>query len=555
MPFIKTSSFLFLLSAFILSTQLVVAGPVAVSAVNEVRQLTGLQKLTDSQPLSEAALAHALYLQRYISPGSEQQASAHEERSGLAEFSGQFAPDRALIFGYPHSQVTENVSIGNPGIKASVDDLMSAIYHRFAFLDFSIDEIGAANASQRYVFNMGKRNLAQTCLQQPEAAKPVRPFSCLGTPVKSSSIEHLCTNLPAQAKFDQPFGGRCANGNLLNRRYMEQVCQSPPEEALLKGSGRYYNLCSNTKAIDARWFDALCAAPPAAAAYTNSGRVYNICSPEVSVHAEWFEQYCASVAESDRYLGSGAYYEMCGNGFHVSSEYYDQLAEERLLAQPLAVVWPASGVADIKPVFYSEEPHPTPDLAMTGYPVSIQFNPRWVKSAVITGFSLERFEADDISDWHGVQAVRSIDQRNDINQRFTALEFAWFPLQRLEWGTKYRYRIDALVDGKAMEFSAAFETSKLNLPVYTTHGGQDSIAVASRHFVLYRPPDSYDALPFQGVSLQYRNRPFVEANVIDSNTVEINAGGRGCSPVLLSTRLGEEIEIDFCSKRKWLNLF
>lgn len=555
MPLNKSSFYLLLCMGLFVSVEPAIAEPVAVLAVNQVRQAAGLEPLEEAQPLNDAALAHALYLRRYMPPGSELQASAHEERSGLAEFSGRFAPDRALRFAYPHSQVTENVSMGNPDIKASIDDLMSAIYHRFAFLDFSIDEIGAANVAQRYVFNMGKRKLAQTCLQQPEAAKPIRPFNCLGTRIKSASIDKMCANLPLRAKFDQPFSSRCADGTLLDRRYMEQVCQTPPEQAILKGSGRYYSLCPGGKPIDARWFDALCAAPPTEAAYAHSGRIYQICTPEVPVYAEWFEQYCASVDESDRYPDTGGYYEMCGNGFHISSEYYDQLEHEKWLSQPLSVVWPADGVTGIKPVFYSEEPHPTPDLAMTGYPISIQFNPGLVDSAIITGFSLERFEADDISDWHAVQDFRSIDQRNDINQRFTALEFAWFPLQRLEWGAKYRYRIDALVDGVVRQFKAEFETDRLNLPVYKIYGGQNSMVAAARHFVLYRPPDSYDSLPFQGVSLRYRNHPFVEANVIDSNTVEIRAGGRGCSPVILSTRLGEEIQINFCSKAKWLNLF
>ena len=352
MPSGKILHYLLLsIGLFATTAEPVVGEPVAISAVNEARLAVGLQSLAESQPLNNAALAHALYLQRYMPPGTEQQASAHEERQGLAEYSGHFAPDRALSFGYPHSQVTENVSLGNPDIKASVDDLMSAIYHRFAFLDFSVDEIGTANAAQRYVFNMGKSNLAQTCLQQPEAANPARPFNCLGTRVNSSSIEKMCTDLPAQARFDQPFSGRCANGTLLNRSYMEQICQSPPAQALLKGSGRYYNLCSNGKPIDSNWFDAFCAAPPAEAVYSNSGRNYKICAPEVPVYAEWFEQYCASVPESDQYLGSGTYYEICDNGFQISSEYFAQLADENLVAQPLAVVWPANGMTDIKPVF------------------------------------------------------------------------------------------------------------------------------------------------------------------------------------------------------------
>jgi len=530
------------------------ADPLAVSAVNEMRQAAGLQLLTESAPLTEAAAAHAVYLQRYMPPGSEQQASAHEERAGLPEFSGYLAPDRAVRFGYPHAQVLENVSLGNPDIRSSVADLMSAIYHRFAFLDFSVDEIGAASVAQRYVYNMGHRGLAQTCQSQVDAAKPARAYNCLGTRMNQADFEAMCRAIPAEALFEQPFNGRCSNGKLLNRNYMAQVCNAPSGAAKFKGSGRYYPLCENGNKIDAGWFDRLCAAPPEAARYEHSASVYKICQPERKVHADWFESYCANLPESVRYTASGRYYDVCENGFQISSEYYQALQNETLAAQPEAVLWPVNGVR-VKPVFYSEEPHPTPDLPMTGYPVSIQFNPQKVESAVITVFLLERYQPDALSDWKPLSDIRRIDRLNDVNQRFSELEFAWFPLQRLAWGARYRYRIEALLDGVAQSFASEFETTRLDVPVYTLEGGVPAVQVATKRFVLYRPPDSYDATPFQGINLRYRNRPYVEANVIDANTVEITAGGRGCSPVYLSTRLEEEIRIDFCKQRKWLNLF
>ncbi len=530
------------------------ADPVAVSGVNQVRQAAGLMALTESEALTNAAQAHANYLQRYIPPGSERQASAHEERTGLPEFTGYLAPDRAQYFSYPHTQVIENVSLGNPDAQASVSDLMSAIYHRFAFLDFSIDEIGAANAAQRYVYNMGRKDLAQTCLQQPAAAAPSQSLSCQGVAMKQSAFDAMCGNLPVAARYQPPYDGRCANGNLLNRDFMQRICAQPPKSAAFKGSGRYYNMCENGQRIDAAWFDNLCASPPAAAAYPYSGSHYQICTPQVPVYAEWFDNYCSSLPEQARYSSSGKYYQLCSNGFSISSEYYDALDENTLVVQPVAVLWPANGTV-VKPVFYTEEPHPTPDLPMTGYPISIQFNPQWVKSAVIAGFSLEVFQPGAVSDWQPVSGLRRIDQSNDINQRFSALEFAWFPLQRLQWGGRYRYRIDALLDGVVQRFEAEFNTLGFDVPLYSIEGGQRSVQVSAKKFVLYRPPDSYDSTPFQGINLRYRSRPYVEADVIDANTVEIRAGGRGCAPVYLSTRLDEDIRIDFCEQSKWLNLF
>jgi len=488
-------------------------------------------------------------------PGSEQLASAHEERAGVPEFTGELAPQRALYFGYAHEQVIENVSLGNESVADSIADLMSAIYHRFAFLDFGIDEMGAAYAGTRYVYNMGRKNLARVCLAQPREARLEQPYDCLGKLIKQETMDQACVELPADAVFSPPFSARCENSALLDQSYMEQFCAAPPAEALLQGAGRYYDLCGNGVRISASWFKQLCSSERAGAIYPYSGSAYKICSPSVSVYAEWYQDFCANQPASAAYSQSGRYYSVCANGFEINSEYYQSLTRDRLVAQAEVVLWPADGQEDIKPVFYSEEPHPTPDLPMTGYPMSIQFNPQKVKSVAIMGFSLEVFKPNEMSDWQAVNEIRMIDKSNDVNQRFSELEFAWFPLRRLDWNGRYRYRIDALVDGVTQQYRAEFSTTRLSLPIYNVQGGMDSLQVSSKRFILYREPDAYDNLPFQGVNLRYRSRPYVKAKVIDPNTVEIGVGGNGCSPVYLSTRLGEEVEINVCKRSKWLNLF
>jgi len=66
--------------------------------------------------------------------------------------------------------VIENISNNNFTYKESIDGLMAAIYHRFGFLDFHIDEIGIGiqqNKNNRgetaFVYDMGSHNLELVC--------------------------------------------------------------------------------------------------------------------------------------------------------------------------------------------------------------------------------------------------------------------------------------------------------------------------------------------------------------------------------------------------------
>jgi hypothetical protein len=218
------------------------------------------------------------------------------------------------------------------------------------------------------------------------------------------------------------------------------------------------------------------------------------------------------------------------------------------------VIWPADGASGIKPVFYQEDPHPTPDLPMTGYPISIQFNPQKVQKVAIMGFALERQSRTD-SNWVLISAVRSIDHLSDVQQKFSVHQFAWFPIQRLEWGTKYRYRIDALVNGGFEQYSAQFITTGFNMPIYTSNAEVTEILAAENQFILYQKPDAFDAFPFSDIELKGNIRAQIEAKVIDTNTVEIHINGGRCSPVMLTTRLGEEITIQRCKDRGWRGIF
>ena len=90
----------------------------------------------------------------------------HDETAGRAKFSGATPADRALAVGYKSTLVLENIAYKSD-FKEAVDGLFSAVYHRFAFLNFSVDEVGYALASKdkfnAFVFEMGNSRLNAFC--------------------------------------------------------------------------------------------------------------------------------------------------------------------------------------------------------------------------------------------------------------------------------------------------------------------------------------------------------------------------------------------------------
>ena len=131
--------------------------------LNELREASGLVKFSTSSILEESAGNHANYI---IENGK----ISHYENEDKLCFTGVGIGDRAQSVAYRASYVSENLSGGSRNYKESIDGLFAAIYHRFGFLDFKIDEIGIGinqNSLKRkkttFVYNMGNSRLNQLC--------------------------------------------------------------------------------------------------------------------------------------------------------------------------------------------------------------------------------------------------------------------------------------------------------------------------------------------------------------------------------------------------------
>ncbi len=135
----------------------------ALEYLNTLRQNAGMAPYGTSEILKKAAKNHAAYLIANHETG-------HYETKGKPGFTGKMPHERAVYAGYRVAMLTENVTNNSLDYKDAIDNLFSAIYHRFGFLDFISDEIGIGVAQDgkdtdynAFVFDMGVHDLNEAC--------------------------------------------------------------------------------------------------------------------------------------------------------------------------------------------------------------------------------------------------------------------------------------------------------------------------------------------------------------------------------------------------------
>jgi len=163
--------------------------------LNQLRKKAGLVPLRSNGILNRSAKSHARYLISNHKIG-------HFEDIKKKDYTGKYGAERAIYRGYKTPLIIENVSSNNPNYKESVDGLMGAIYHRFGFLDFHINEIGIGILQDKinlnstaFVYDMGNREL-----------------------------NGLCSKLPKE-KFKDPLENICANQsiNLSTKKFFQAI--------------------------------------------------------------------------------------------------------------------------------------------------------------------------------------------------------------------------------------------------------------------------------------------------------------------------------------------
>ncbi len=134
--------------------------------LNFLRTSAGLNFLFQNDYLDKASFNHSQYLVKNGVFG-------HFQDRSLPFFTGRRPLDRVYHVGYKSTQIIENISSNAKNYKESIDGLFSGIYHRFAFLDFSVSEIGIGVVFDKlnvnnnaFVYDMGNSQLNKLCFEQ-----------------------------------------------------------------------------------------------------------------------------------------------------------------------------------------------------------------------------------------------------------------------------------------------------------------------------------------------------------------------------------------------------
>jgi hypothetical protein len=352
------------------------------SYLNTIREHAGLIQLKSNKNLQSAAASHAKYL-------IQNQRNGHYEKKGKYSYTGNTPSERATKAGYPSNYVMENLSINTAGYAKSIDNIFSAIYHRFTFLNLDKDEIGIGTYSSKkkrkikraYVYDLGSSGIAELCN-------------------RTFSMVH-------------------------GMYYMKNICKQ------------------RTKMIP----------------------------------KSLFEERKDEVRRKNRDI----------------------------------ILYPYTGQTQIWPAFYNESPDPLPDYKVSGFPISVQFNPAYYKQVKLTSFRLYDAEGKEI------KQTRILQHNNDHNHLLTQLEFALMPLKRLEFDTRYTAVFEAVADGYKVKKRWSFSTVKPEEKIYRVSENKTRLKVqAGSKALLYIVPGSG-----KDILHSYRSSGGVKASFLDQNTLKV----------------------------------
>jgi len=347
--------------------------------VSETREAMEMNGLTPNTLLERAAQSHADYL-------VANHASSHFETEGKPHFTGVAPVDRVTHAGYASLRVSENLSTHHHSAKASVEGLFSAIYHRFAFLDPQIDEMGVGVTQ--------------------DAAK----------------------------------GSNSAFVYLMGNSQLRALC----EEESFKGHGRY---------------------------------IYKVClDPKHRIRAKVFTRALQSQQREN----------------------------------PQLILYPYEGQEGVPPVFYEESPDPLPESEVSGFPVSVIFNPAFFEQ--VSDVSLALYKN------HKKVPAYLMDKENDPHRKFSTHQFALFPLERLAYNTRYEAVLEYRYKGEMQQRTWHFSTTQIEEPLYRITQPEQTIHIkAGRDCVLYfKPEDPHDLLG----NIHYPQRILV--TFLDHNTLKLS---------------------------------
>ncbi len=175
------------------------------------------------------------------------------------------------------------------------------------------------------------------------------------------------------------------------------------------------------------------------------------------------------------------------------------------------IVYPYPKQEHVWPAFYNESPDPLPKYKVSGFPISVQFNPANTQNVKLQSFRLYNENGKEI------KKTKILQHKNDHNHLFTKLEFALMPLARLEFNTSYTVMFEAIVDGRKVKKRWTFKTENFKEKMFRITEKKTTVNVrAGSTAILYMVPSSR-----KDILRLYKSRGDIKVSFLDQNTVKV----------------------------------
>ena len=256
--------------------------------------------------------------------------------------------------------------------------------------------------------------------------------------------------------------------------------------------------------------------------YTNDSRVSDARRPLEDLLAGPYHRFLLLDWSRDE-LGVG-----CHLGEQMAWVYLLGHREAAVAApeQPPLVVWPPDGGEDIPPVFFAEQPDPLPGHAVSGYPISVQFNPARFPTAP-EAVRMQLFEAET---GRRLPVIVQRQEGNDPNGLLNEHQFVLFPRERLAWGETYRAELRYGKDG-AHRHVWRFRVRERQDPVHRiTEADQMVRPEPGRPFLLQVPPVEGGDAGMSYRLVAHRSLK-IEAEFVDPQVLRVTARGEGSGEI------------------------
>ena len=243
--------------------------------------------------------------------------------------------------------------------------------------------------------------------------------------------------------------------------------------------------------------------------------------------------------QPEKPINGAYYYDVCRDATKkIAAENYEEAINTIERQNPSFIIWPPNDFNDTTPVFYEESPDPLPNYSVTGYPVSIQFNPYYYNESDIKLIDFQIMDED------GQRLDAEImNKENDPNHHFTGLDFAIFPIKRLDWGKKYHVEARFIIKGAEKVFSWDFMTRTLPYPYYKITTGSTTLHILpdTPYALYFEPQDPNDK--FNGYSYSASSKVQLEMKFIDLNTLYIKASGNIDENIIINLNNGKTVQL------------